>query len=96
VPASGAEAPSYRLRVDAIAYHLPGRTSTGVPTGVGVVAVDPKVIPLGTRMFVPRYGLAHAADTGSAIKGRVIDVWMPSKAQARRWGRKTLVVTVFR
>jgi 3D (Asp-Asp-Asp) domain-containing protein len=94
MPASGAEAPSYRLRVDVVAYHLPGRSATGLPTGRGIVAVDPRVIPLGTRLFVPRYGLAVAADTGPAIKGRVVDVWLP-KAQARRWGRKTLIVTIF-
>lgn len=94
MPASGAEVPSYRLRAEVVAYHLPGRTASGLPTGVGIVAVDPRVIPLGTRLFVPRYGMAVAADTGPAIKGRVIDVWLP-KAQARRWGRKTLIVTVF-
>jgi 3D (Asp-Asp-Asp) domain-containing protein len=95
MPASGAEVPSYRLRAEVVAYHLPGRTASGLPTGVGIVAVDPKVIPLGTRLFVPRYGMAVAADTGPAIKGRVIDVWLP-KAQARRWGKKKLIVTVFR
>ena len=96
---SGATAPSsgtYRLRVDAVAYHLPGRTALGIPVRKGVVAVDPKLIPLGTKLFVPGYGQAVAADVGTAIKGRIIDVWMPNHAAARKWGRKTVVITIFR
>jgi 3D (Asp-Asp-Asp) domain-containing protein len=87
---------SYRLKVDAVAYHLPGKTASGLPVGKGVVAVDPKLIPLGTRLFVPGYGRAIAADVGTAIKGRIIDLWMPTTAAARSWGRKTLVITVYR
>jgi 3D (Asp-Asp-Asp) domain-containing protein len=95
VPASGAESASYRLRVDAVAYHLPGRTASGLPVRKGVVAVDPVLIPLGTRLFVPGYGKAVAADVGVAIKGRIIDLWMPSDDLARRWGRKTVVITIY-
>jgi 3D (Asp-Asp-Asp) domain-containing protein len=83
------------LVVDAVAYHLPGRTSSGLPVGVGVVAVDPNVIPLGTRLFVPGYGRAVAADTGAAIRGAIIDLWMPSTAAARAWGRRTVTITVY-
>jgi 3D (Asp-Asp-Asp) domain-containing protein len=90
------EAAGYRLKVDAVAYHLPGHTASGIPVQMGVVAVDPKVIPLGTRMFVPGYGKGIAADVGVAIKGRIIDVWMPNHAAARKWGRKTLIITVYR
>jgi 3D (Asp-Asp-Asp) domain-containing protein len=86
---------NYRLRVDAVAYHLPGVTASGLPVGKGVVAVDPKLIPLGTRLFIPGYGRGIAADVGVAIKGRLIDVWMPSRAAARRWGRKTVTITVY-
>ena len=96
VPAGTAEAPSYRLRVDAVAYHLPGKTASGLPVGKGIVAVDPKLIPLRTRLFVPGYGKAIAADVGTAIKGRIIDLWMPSTAEARAWGRHTVVITVYR
>lgn len=95
-PASGAKAPSYRLRVDAVAYHLPGQTASGLPVRKGIVAVDPELIPLGTRLFVPGYGNAVAADVGTAIKGRIIDLWMASDAQARNWGRKTVVITIHR
>ena len=80
---------------DAVAYHLPGKTASGLPVGVGVIAVDPTVIPLGTRVFVPGYGPAVAADVGSAIKGNIIDLWMPSTAQARAWGRRTVTITIY-
>ncbi|MGZ8687518.1 MAG: 3D domain-containing protein, partial [Gaiellaceae bacterium] len=83
------------LVVDAVAYHLPGNTASGLPVGVGVIAVDPSVIPLGTRVFVPGYGAAVAADTGTAIKGNIIDLWMPSTARARAWGRRTVTITVY-
>ena len=83
------------LVVDAVAYHLPGRTASGLPVGIGVIAVDPAVIPLGTRVFVPGYGSAVAADVGSAIRGAIIDLWMPSTAAARAWGRRTVTITVY-
>lgn len=94
--APGRETATYRLRVDAVAYHLPGRTALGIRVRKGVVAVDPKLIPLGTRMHVPGYGKSIAADVGTAIKGRIIDLWMPTDAAARQWGRRTVVITVFR
>ena len=80
---------------DAVAYHLPGKTASGLPVGVGVIAVDPTVIPLGTRVFIPGYGPAVAADVGTAIKGNIIDLWMPSTAQARTWGRRTVTITIY-
>jgi 3D (Asp-Asp-Asp) domain-containing protein len=86
---------TYALVVDAVAYHLPGRTASGLPVGVGVIAVDPSVIPLGTRVVVPGYGPAVAADVGSAIRGNIIDLWMPSTAAARAWGRRTVTITVY-
>ena len=81
--------------VDAVAYHLPGRTASGLPVGPGVVAVDPAVIPLGTRMFVPGYGPAVAADVGSAVKGSIIDLWFSTTAQALAWGRRTVTITLY-
>jgi peptidoglycan DL-endopeptidase CwlO len=83
------------LVVDAVAYHLTGRTASGLPVGVGVVAVDPAVIPLGTRIFVPGYGPAVAADVGTAIKENIIDLWMPTRAEARAWGRRTVTITIY-
>lgn len=85
--------PGKTMVVDAVAYSLPGYTASGMPVGPGVVAVDPSVIPLGTRMFIPGYGEGIAADTGSAIKGNIIDLWFPTYGQAAAWGRKTLTIT---
>jgi len=82
------------LTVSTIGYSLPGRTASGLPVGRGIVAVDPSVIPLGTRLYVPGYGEAVAADTGSAIRGNVIDLWFATTAEAYAWGRRTVVVTL--
>jgi peptidoglycan DL-endopeptidase CwlO len=82
------------LAVVATAYTMRGTTTTGIPTGYGVVAVDPTVIPLGTRMTIPGYGEAVAADTGSAIKGLRIDVWVPTAAEAAQWQWRTVTVTL--
>ncbi len=82
------------LTVVATAYTLRGTTATGIPTGYGVVAVDPTVIPLGTRMTIPGYGEAVAADTGGAIKGLRIDVWVPTAAEAAQWQWKTVTITL--
>lgn len=94
-PVPAGPAGTRSLVVDAVAYHLPGTTASGLPVGVGVIAVDPTVIPLGTRLNIPGYGLAVAADVGSAIKGNIIDLWMPSTARARAWGRRTVTITVY-
>ena len=71
-----------------------GSTASGAPTGWGVVAVDPGVIPLGTGMSIPGYGSGVAADTGGAIQGATIDLWFPTLAQARAWGRRTVTITL--
>jgi 3D (Asp-Asp-Asp) domain-containing protein len=73
-----------------------GHSVSGLPVGKGVVAVDPKLIPLRTRLFVPGYGKGVAADVGTAIRGRLIDLWFPTTAEAQQWGRKTVVITVYR
>ena len=93
---SATSARTQLLLVDAVAYSLTGRTSSGRPVGRGVVAVDPRVIPMGSRMFVPGYGQGIAADRGSAVRGHLIDVWFPTLAEARAWGRRTLTITVYR
>jgi 3D (Asp-Asp-Asp) domain-containing protein len=82
------------MTVVATGYSLPGTTATGMPVGWGVVAVDPAVIPLGTRMTIPGYGEGVAADTGSAVKGATIDLWFPTTAQALAWGRRTVTITL--
>jgi 3D (Asp-Asp-Asp) domain-containing protein/predicted nucleic acid-binding Zn-ribbon protein len=95
--ASPAPAPATSGRtliVSSTGYSLPGRTATGIPVGWGVIAVDPAVIPLGTRLTVPGYGEGVAADTGSAVRGATIDLWFPSLGQARDWGRRTVTITL--
>jgi 3D (Asp-Asp-Asp) domain-containing protein/peptidoglycan hydrolase CwlO-like protein len=81
------------LSVSSTAYSLPGNTASGLPTGQGVCAVDPSVIPLGTRFDIPGYGSCVAADTGSAIIGDRIDVWLPTLALAESWGRRQVTIT---
>jgi peptidoglycan DL-endopeptidase CwlO len=83
-----------RLTVSSTGYCLRGTTATGIPVAWGVIAVDPAVIPLGTRMFVPGYGEGVAADTGSAVRGAMIDLWFPSCPQALDWGWRTVTITL--
>jgi 3D (Asp-Asp-Asp) domain-containing protein len=82
------------LTVSATGYSLKGRTSTGVAVGYGVVAVDPNVIPLGTKMTIPGYGQGVAADTGGAVTGARIDLWFPTQAEALAWGTRTVSITL--
>ncbi|MDN3020001.1 ubiquitin-like domain-containing protein [Paenibacillus sp. BSR1-1] len=75
-----------------------GRTATGLNLranpNMKVIAVDPRIIPLGTKVYVEGYGYAVAADTGGAIKGYIIDVFVPSNADAYRWGRKKVKIKI--
>jgi resuscitation-promoting factor RpfB len=71
-----------------------GRTATGAAAVHGVIAVDPSVIPLGTRVYVPGYGNAVAADTGGAITGNKIDLCFNTRAEALAWGRRTVTITI--
>jgi len=71
-----------------------GRTATGLRIGHGVVAVDPKFIPLGTRLYIDGYGYAVAADTGGAIKGNRIDLAYDTRSAGNRVGRRKVVVHI--
>ncbi|NLN19963.1 MAG: DUF348 domain-containing protein [Firmicutes bacterium] len=71
-----------------------GITYTGIKATKGVVAVDPRVIPLGTRLYIPGYGEAVAADTGSAIKGSRIDLCYESYSEAIQFGRRVVKVYI--
>jgi 3D (Asp-Asp-Asp) domain-containing protein/LysM repeat protein len=91
------------LTVEATAYTADcegcsGVTATGVDLkenpDAKVIAVDPDVIPLGSKVYVEGYGYATAEDTGGAIQGNKIDVFIPSKDQAVDFGRKTVNVQV--
>lgn len=71
-----------------------GYTFTGLRARHGVVAVDPTVIPLGTRMYIPGYGEGVAADIGGAIKGNIIDLFFETYEEAIQWGRQTVDVYI--
>ena len=73
-----------------------GITASGRPTFVGMVAVDPKVIPLGTILYVEDYGIAIAGDTGGAIKGHDIDLFMNTRSEARSFGRRDKEVYILK
>lgn len=81
------------LHMEATAYCGGGRTATGRtvtynPNGISTIAVDPRVIPLGSLVEVSGYGLAIASDTGGVIKGNIIDVYFDSNSECTSWGRK--------
>lgn len=70
----------------------PWTTATGLTSGFGVVAVDPKVIPLGSLLYIDGYGYAVAGDTGGAIKGHKIDVFFYMPYESMKWGRRNVDV----
>ncbi len=79
----------------ATAYCLKGRTASGAGVRRGIVAADPRVLPLGTRISLNAgtyTGSYVVADTGGAIKGRKLDIWVSSCSEARRFGRRTVLV----
>lgn len=71
-----------------------GITSTGHRAGVGIAAVDPRVIPLGSLLYVEGYGYAWALDVGGAIKGKRIDLCVDQVEEAMRWGIRTVRVHI--
>lgn len=79
-----------------------GLTASGTRVGPGVVAVDPKVIPLGTKLYIEstdgssHYGYASAEDTGGAIKGNKIDLFFQTPQEVRKFGRRTVKVYVLK
>lgn len=81
----------------ATAYSLRGKTASGRMVSKGIIAADPRVLPLGSRvrLEVPGYhGEYLVADTGGLIRGRRIDIWIPSSREAMRFGRRTVKLTV--
>lgn len=76
--------------------HATFRTSTGLRAQYGLVAVDPRVIPMGTKLFIEGYGFALAADKGSAIKGNKIDLCYNTRAECFAFGRRPVKVHVLK
>jgi 3D (Asp-Asp-Asp) domain-containing protein len=81
----------------ATAYSLRGRTASGRPVSKGLIAADPRHLPLGSRVRLEAgsySGEYLVADTGSMVRGRRIDIWTPSSREAMRFGRRTVKLTV--
>ena len=92
---------SRTLQVQVTAYCDQGETASGVQTRRGIVAADPDVLPLGSRIRVEGLAVRHngtydVEDTGSAVKGRIIDIFMRDCDAAKRFGRQTARVQVLR
>jgi uncharacterized protein YabE (DUF348 family) len=77
-------------------YTASGRKAIRNPDGYSTIAVDPKVIPYGTKLFIEKYGFAIAADTGTSIKGNKIDVFFDTYKEACSWGLKNVKVYVLK
>ena len=81
----------------ATAYSLRGRTASGKSVSRGLIAADRRVLPIGTRVRLQAgsySGEYVVADTGGAVRGRKIDIWMPSTSEAMRFGRRPVKLTV--
>ena len=71
------------------------QTFLGTPLRKGVIAVDPKIIPLHSKIFIAGYGWGVCEDTGGKIHNRHCDVYLSSRAEVSRWGRKKITVIVY-
>ncbi|MGI6226752.1 MAG: 3D domain-containing protein [Peptococcales bacterium] len=76
--------------------HTGNKTARGNWPQKGTVAVDPKVIPLGSKLYIDGYGFGIAQDTGNAIKGERIDLFMDTEKEALKWGNRTVKVYILR
>ncbi len=91
---SPSEAPTSYV---ATAYSLRGRTASGLPVSKGLIAADPRILPLGSRVRLEAgaySGEYLVADTGGLVRGRRIDIWTPSSREAMRFGRRKVKLTV--
>lgn len=83
------------LTVEATAYTFTGnKTATGIEPREGLIAVDPKVVALGSKLYIEGYGYAVAADTGGAINGNRIDVFFSTLRQCINWGRRPVKIYI--
>jgi 3D (Asp-Asp-Asp) domain-containing protein len=81
----------------ATAYSLRGRTASGRYVARGLIAADPRVLPLGSRVRLEAGSMSGeylVADTGGAVRGRHVDIWIPSARDAMRFGRRPIKLTV--
>lgn len=98
---TGSPTTDYKKVIQAEATAYSGGTITAMglkpvrnPNGISTIAVDPSVIPLGSKVYIPGYGYAIASDTGGAIKGNKIDLYMNSEQACNTWGRRPVTVYV--
>lgn len=83
------------MKVVATAYSGDTVTSTGTKPKWGTIAVDPSVIPYGTKVYIPQFGQTFIAeDCGGAIKGNKIDIFMNDESTVKNWGRKTIDIYI--
>ncbi|MDC4249433.1 3D domain-containing protein [Clostridium perfringens] len=87
------------LSMEATAYSGGTLTAMGLkpvrdPGGISTIAVDPSVIPLGSKVYIPGYGYAIASDTGGVIKGNIIDLYMNSHDECMSWGRRQVTLHI--
>jgi len=83
------------LDVEATAY-TDTMTATGIKPYKGVIAVDPRIIPYYSKVYVPGYGMTTALDTGGAIKGNIIDLFFEDRTEALRYGRQRITIYVLK
>lgn len=94
---TAAPIPVLTTNYTATAYSLYGKTASGRRVSKGLIAADPRVLPLGTRVRLEAgaySGEYLVADTGGAVRGKRIDIWTPSGREAMRFGRRTVKLTV--
>lgn len=82
----------WKKTFEATAYTGGGTTASGLAAKVGRVAVDPKVIPLGSELYISGYGYCTAADTGGAIKGNIVDLYFNTYSECVNFGRRNVTV----
>ena len=97
----GGESINYKEKLNCVATAYSGDRTTATgrspvrnPGGMSTIAVDPPFIPLGSKVYVEGYGYAIAADTGGAIKGNIIDLFLNSSSECWSWGRRPVTVLV--
>lgn len=85
------------MNIETTAYtHTGNPTASGVMPKRGMVAVDPSIIPMGTKMYIEGYGYAVAEDTGGLIQGNILDLFMDTEQECVEWGRKTVKIYIIK
>ena len=97
----GGESINYKEKLNCVATAYSGDRTTATgrapvrnPSGISTIAVDPSFIPLGSKVYVEGYGYAIASDTGGAIKGNIIDLFLNSSSECWSWGRRPVTVLI--